>query len=89
MERDITTNSEGYPRFGSPDAGFGWRLSTHSSGTSGSCVAVGQVPGNAAGPISGRGTILVRDTNDETGLVVVFPAAAWRHFIMHIRENPG
>ena len=52
-----------------------WHTSSYT-GTSGNCVEVASV--------TAGGTVLVRDTKDRGGPVLVVPAAAWRAFLAAI-----
>lgn len=48
-----------------------WRKSTHSGGNGGQCVEAG----------NGRHSVLVRDTTDRDGAMLVIPADAWQKFV--------
>lgn len=54
-----------------------WRKSSYSGNGGGTCVEVGQ---------AGRG-VLVRDTTDRSGPVLVFSPAVWRRFADQVK--PG
>lgn len=58
----------------------GWRKSSYSGNESGSCVEV--LDGYAAGT-----RIPVRDSKDPDGPALVFPAAAWTHFIAAVKAG--
>ncbi len=47
-----------------------WRKSSYSGGNGGGCVEVASVPG----------VVLVRDTTNRAGAVLVIPKAAWQRF---------
>jgi hypothetical protein len=53
-----------------------WRKSSYSSGT-GNCVEVG-----GAG-----GLVAIRDTKQSSGSVLEFGAAAWRDFLIAIKDG--
>ncbi|MEU1888796.1 DUF397 domain-containing protein [Micromonospora rifamycinica] len=57
--------------------GARWHKSTKSGGNGGNCV---EVAGNLPG------VVLVRDTKDRDGGVLVFTPAAWRGFVEFARE---
>nr|WP_243659534.1 DUF397 domain-containing protein [Streptomyces sp. BK205] len=52
---------------GGQDTGF-WRTSSHSGGNSGQCCEVAQ----------SAGRVLVRDSKQPNGSILVFNAEAWR-----------
>jgi hypothetical protein len=56
-----------------------WRKSSHSGGNGGGCVEVGAA--------SRTGRILVRDTKDRRGPVLVFSPQAWRPFAARVKEG--
>jgi Domain of unknown function (DUF397) len=51
-----------------------WRKSSYSGDNGGACVEVASAQG-----------VLVRDTTDHSGLVVIFTAAAWRTFLTAVK----
>ncbi|KWV29790.1 DUF397 domain-containing protein [Micromonospora rifamycinica] len=57
--------------------GARWHKSTKSGGNGGNCV---EVAGNLPG------VVLVRDTKDRDGGVLVFTPAAWQGFVEFARE---
>jgi hypothetical protein len=58
-------------------AGLRWRKSTHSGSNGGGCIeAVGH-----------DRTVLVRDTQDRTGPVLRFGAAAWHRFTERVKDG--
>ena len=52
-----------------------WRKSSYSGANGGECVEVA----------SAAGSVLVRDTTDRSGPVLMFTADAWRAFIATMR----
>ncbi|MFG1810326.1 DUF397 domain-containing protein [Streptomyces sp. NPDC049040] len=55
-----------------------WRKSSHSGASNGDCVEVADgVPGFAP----------VRDSKDPQGPALVFPAAAWTHFLTAVKDG--
>ncbi len=54
----------------------GWRKSRHSGGNGGNCVEVGQASARV---------VLLRDTTDRNGPLLVIPAAAWHRFTGTVR----
>lgn len=52
--------------------GARWRTSSRSNGTGGNCV---EVAGNLPG------VVVVRDSKDRTGPVLIFAPDAWRAFL--------
>jgi hypothetical protein len=69
--------------------GYGWRKSSYSQSTGGSCVEVGRwrmssystsTGGNCV-EVSAPGGILVRDTTDRGGRALAFGATPWRRFL--------
>jgi hypothetical protein len=73
--------------------GSGWRKSSYSTSTGGSCVEVGvwrksshsTGTGGSCVEVSAPADILVRDTTDRTGTALAFRAPAWRHFLATLR----
>jgi hypothetical protein len=55
-----------------------WRTSTYSGGNGGGCV---EVTDNT------RGQVLVRDSKDRDGGVLMVPAAAWRAFGTDVKRR--
>lgn len=47
-----------------------WRKSTHSDANGGDCIEVASTD-----------TIMVRDTVDRSGPILIIPVGAWRYFI--------
>jgi len=58
--------------------GAEWRKSTRSSTNGGACVEV-------ADNLPGR--VLVRDSKDRDGGMLVFEPAAWRAFVAYVRQS--
>jgi Domain of unknown function (DUF397) len=54
-----------------------WRKSTYSGSGGSDCVEAG---------VAGRGRVLVRDTADRAGAMLVFPAAAWDTFTASLKR---
>jgi hypothetical protein len=52
-----------------------WRKSSYSGNGGGECVEVGASPG----------AVVVRDTTDRTGPVLLFTPAAWRRFAGQVK----
>lgn len=52
-----------------------WRKSTHSDANGGDCIEVASMD-----------FVLVRDTMDRNGAVLVVSAKAWQQFIMSVRK---
>ena len=61
------------------DDRMNWRKSSRSADNGGECVEV-------AGR---RGRVLVRDTKDQAGPVLGFPAAVWRAFAAQVGRSLG
>jgi uncharacterized protein DUF397 len=55
-----------------------WRKSTYSGGNGGECVEVGMQPPQP-------GPVLVRDTRDKSGPVLIFGHAVWRRFAAEVK----
>jgi hypothetical protein len=55
-----------------------WRTSSYSGGNGGECIQVAVEPG--------MGRILVRDSKDLGGPVLVLKSAEWRRFTDHIKH---
>jgi hypothetical protein len=60
-----------------PVAGLRWRKSSHSGSNGGGCLEAA----------SHDSHVLIRDTQNRTGPVLCFPAAAWRRFTDHIKNT--
>jgi len=58
------------------DSPVTWRKSTYSGGNGSNCVEVGQT----------AGLVLVRDTKDHAGAVLVLSPQAWRRFAATVRD---
>jgi hypothetical protein len=56
-------------------AGLRWRKSTHSGSNGGGCIEVADHDSR----------VLVRDTQDRSGLVLRFGPAAWRQFTGQVK----
>ena len=61
--------------------GTRWRTSSYSGGNGGECVQV------AATPSVGR--VLVRDSKDQDGPVLIIESADWRRFADHLKREPA
>jgi hypothetical protein len=59
------------------DADLTWRTASYSSNGGGNCVEVA----------GGTRRVLVRDTQDRTGPVLVFSAVAWERFADQVRRS--
>lgn len=55
---------------------IGWHVSTYSEGGGGSCVE--------AGPVTGRGHVVVRDTKDRARGYFTVPRTAWATFVRSV-----
>jgi hypothetical protein len=62
------------------DIDIRWRKSTYSGGNGGECVEVGMRPSQA-------GPMLVRDSKDKSGPVLIFGRAAWRRFAAEVKGH--
>jgi hypothetical protein len=51
-----------------------WRKSTHSDANGGDCIEVASTE-----------VIIVRDTTDRSGVVLVIPVQAWQRFTISLR----
>ncbi|GAA2415950.1 DUF397 domain-containing protein [Streptomyces glaucosporus] len=58
-------------------AGLSWFKSSHSGTSGGECVEVAAAPG----------AVHVRDSKDERGPVLRFPAAGWAAFVAHAKGD--
>ena len=73
--------------------GYGWRKSSYSQSTGGSCVEVGRwrkssystSTGGDCVEVSAVGDILVRDTTDRSGPALAFRVTTWRRFLATLR----
>ena len=75
MERGITGPAWRKSSYSSPNGNAcvevaSWRKSSYSSGNGGECVETADAPRH----------VLVRDTTDRDGAVLIIPAVAWRTF---------
>jgi hypothetical protein len=57
-----------------------WRKSSYSGGNGGNCIEVGAP--------AATGRVLVRDTKDRRGPVLVFSQLAWRTFAERAKQEP-
>ena len=57
--------------------GARWRKSSYSGGTGGECLEVADLPTRTA----------VRDSKDQAGPALLFPAAAWSHFVESVKAS--
>lgn len=69
-------SSASYANGSCVEAAGNWRKSSASS-YNGNCAEVG----------SGEGRVLIRDTQDRSGPVLVFPAAAWARFAAKVKSG--
>ena len=52
-----------------------WRTSSYSSGGGGQCVETA----------SADGAVVVRDSTDRDGFMLIIPASAWSQFLTRVR----